>query len=365
MHTHRKRALPHNGKKASAEATKDIESEGNHHQCALTELSSATQKSGGFLAEDGNDTSPDLPVLTTFENIRLIYTRNTCATCAAPLDRSQEDLGIHEPEIYCTRSTAAGHLPLICIDSCGLKFHSVNELKKHSDIHRHDAYQCAVPTCQQAVRHTTISWHLKQIHQHIKWNCAQCGDPFENPSYLDNHGWVRNHVAYKCQYPECGSTASGIGELRRHQLIHKKKAPRHPCPHCRTYRGNDGFKRKDHLNQHIEGYHKINVIKNYHCSQGRCWNTHKGLDAFVQHCLDVHHSLPFVCKVAGCDRVGMNGFDDDKRFKLHQKNDHPSPFQCAHPGCDRIGSNGWLRKRDMIKHVQRLHAENEQLVNSL
>lgn len=167
------------------------------------------------------------------ENVyqRCIYPRNTCTTCAAPLDLSQQDLGIIEPEIYCTRSTAAGHRPLMCIDSCGLKFHSTDELKKHSGGCRHDAYQCAVPTCQKAVRYKTMFSHLRKDHPDLKWNCAQCGNQLWD---LESHAYRENHSSYKCHYPECGSMASGIGELRRHQLIHQKKAPRYPCPHCRT-----------------------------------------------------------------------------------------------------------------------------------
>lgn len=51
----------------------------------------------------------------------------------------------------------------------------------------------------------------------------------------------------------------------------------------------------------------------------------------------------------------MNGFGTDKLYKAHVKKEHQNPFQCSIAGCDRIGTNGWMRKVDMVKHVRKVH----------
>lgn len=70
---------------------------------------------------------------------------------------------------------------------------------------------------------------------------------------------------------------------------------------------------------------------------------------------EVHQSLIYVCLNVNCDRVGMNGFENDKDLRSHAKKDHISEYQCKQPGCDRVGSNGWKRKRDMVKHIEKVH----------
>ena len=98
------------------------------------------------------------------------------------------------------------------------------------------------------------------------------------------------------------------------------------------YRGSNGFKRKDHLRQHVRNYHHI------------------GLDEPVQ-----GSPSAYPCDFEGCDKVGPNAFETEKLLKNHLRKDHPSPFQCSHPGCDRVGTNGWFRVRDMVRHVRQKH----------
>ncbi|KAG4410915.1 hypothetical protein IFR04_015946 [Cadophora malorum] len=79
------------------------------------------------------------------------------------------------------------------------------------------------------------------------------------------------------------------------------------------------------------------------------------MDGLTTHMLEAHHSLPYVCREPNCDRVGMNGLENNKGLKAHCKNDHISPYQCTQSGCDRIGNKGWQRKIEMIKHLQKAH----------
>ena len=134
-----------------------------------------------------------------------------------------------------------------------------------------------------------------------------------------------------------------------------------------SYRGNNGFKRKDHLKQHIRNYHRIETEEKliHACEYDDCKDSYGSLkvftvfEQFANHMLDAHNSSAYVCQFDGCDRVGLNGFENDKLRKLHLKKEHPSPFQCQHPGCDRVGKKGWMRERDMVKHMKNAHGINE------
>jgi general transcription factor IIIA len=95
-----------------------------------------------------------------------------------------------------------------------------------------------------------------------------------------------------------------------------------------------GFKRKDHLRQHIRNYHHIEAD-----SLG----------------LNVEDAVGQFCPFDDCDKSGLNSFENEKLLKAHLKKEHPSPYQCSYPGCGRIGTKGWMRKRDMVKHMKKVH----------
>ncbi|RAL65918.1 hypothetical protein DID88_005580 [Monilinia fructigena] len=304
-----------------------------------------------------------------------IYSKTVCATCSSPLDTSELLLYIKDPEIFCSKSKGPSHLPLSCVPNCGLKYRNIKDLRRHCTATDHKALHCPVPDCIVSYNYPVDSkTHVRYAHHNEKFACHQCGDLFENMTQLDSHGTLEGHFAYLCLYPDCGSMAGRIGDLIRHQACHKSNVARHPCPHCRTYRGNNGFKRKDHLRQHISNYHKIETINYigdiqlspFGCKQAGCASyaarktqNLRSLDELTQHMLNQHNSSAFICDKESCDRVGLNGFDTKKLLQAHIKKDHPSPFQCTHPGCDRVGSKGWLRERDQIKHMLQKHGISE------
>lgn len=100
------------------------------------------------------------------------------------------------------------------------------------------------------------------------------------------------------------------------------------------YRGESGFKRKDHLAQHIRNYHHIDL-----------------------NAQDPNNENPedYSCTFEGCEKTGFNAFESEKLLKAHLKKEHPSPYQCSYPGCHRIGTKGWMRERDMVKHMRKEH----------
>jgi len=291
------------------------------------------------LSDSGNAAgSPQVAASLTYSQ-RVIYTKTTCASCDAPLDNSEQLLNIEDANLYCSRNSSTNHLPVSC-GECNKKFPSLRELKTHlsespCSYEAKQPFRCAVQGCTTTKIYVpNIINHFKWHHPEVKYSCAQCGSGFYSQKNLDQHGEATMHAAYKCRYPECASESTRIGDLHRHQLKHKRIVPRHPCPHCRKYRGNNGFKRKDHLRQHIRNYHHIDADAQDPNADG-----------------SVGHSCPF----EGCDKTGLNGFETEKLMKVHLKKEHPSPYQCSYRGCDRVGTKGWMRERDMIKHMKKVH----------
>ncbi|CCD55159.1 similar to transcription factor Zn, C2H2 [Botrytis cinerea T4] len=298
------------------------------------------------------------------------YTKTTCATCSSELDTSELALYTKDQNVYCRKSKSLNHPLLSCVQGCGLNFHTLKDLREHCRTTNHKALRCPVPGCVVALSGLYQGEdHLKTCHGGTKLACHQCEELFGDTANLDIHASNRGHSAYICRYPDCESIAGRFSDLIRHQACHKKDVPRHPCPHCRTYRGNNGFKRKDHLRQHIRNYHKIEsnhigwigsspfLCKHINCQSYAVMERQnlRSLDDLTQHMLTEHNSSAFICDKMSCDRVGLNGFETKKLFQDHLKKEHPSPFQCTHPGCDRIGSKGWLREKDQTKHMFQKH----------
>ncbi|KAE9379950.1 hypothetical protein N431DRAFT_122026 [Stipitochalara longipes BDJ] len=274
---------------------------------------------------------------------RFAYMYTTCATCQAPLDNSEQLSNIENPEVYCTRTKAMDHLPISCM-ACDGKYRGMKELIDHASYTHfrrdlglfefHYSFRCAIQDCSMKVLPHRVNRHFQICHPDLQYRCAQCGIGCGSLKDLDKHGDQTMHAAYICRYPDCGTECTRIAELIRHQLAHRSTVPRYACLHCRKYRGANGFKRKDHLRQHIRNYHHID-------------DSPRGSNA--------DESAGHACTFDGCDKTGLNAFETEKLLKVHLKKEHPSPYQCSYPGCHRIGTNGWMLERAMVKHMKKDH----------
>jgi general transcription factor IIIA len=159
---------------------------------------------------------------------RAVYPGSTCATCQAPLDTSEQLLNIVDPDLRCTRDRS--HLSIECA-YCKKHFVGPKQLREHSGWH--PTLQCIIQGCEKRLHHLDVSKHFRRDHPEIKHQCSQCGLQFDYQSQLDQHGEQTMHAAYVCHYPDCGSESCRMGDLNRHQLIHKKDVLRYPCRHCR------------------------------------------------------------------------------------------------------------------------------------
>ncbi|KAH8743862.1 hypothetical protein F5882DRAFT_313340 [Hyaloscypha sp. PMI_1271] len=291
----------------------------------------------------------------------VIYLPNICASCDGSLDKAEQDLKFFHPAFYCNRSQELGHLTLACqAPHCLTKFSDIKDLKNHSIRNKHVTLNCGIAGCNAALTASSVNIAEHYLEQHPEISglpCVKCELSFKVMEELASHCRITGHAGFVCRFPGCGAECIHYTDLKRHQLIHKRKTTTYPCAHCRTYRGTRGFKRKDHLVQHMRNYHRMEDYTpiNGVCRERGCHFRYITLGSLTEHMLEVHHSLTYVCREANCDRVGMNGFENDKDLKSHVKSDHISAYQCTQSGCDRIGSNGWKRKRDMVKHIEKVH----------
>ncbi|OCK85647.1 hypothetical protein K432DRAFT_12074 [Lepidopterella palustris CBS 459.81] len=210
-------------------------------------------------------------------------------------------------------------------------------LYDHSIIAGYKALSCNVPLCTDTFSFPSdLSLHRRQKHPKL-YSCAQCKVNFSSFEQLNYHAGHTGHTPYVCDAMDCGSTFSRFDTYERHQLSHKLDVKRWPCPHCNKHRGVNGFKRKDHLTQHLRNYHHM--------------GEEYKVDQYGQSCphKDCEHYRNFPWS-------RDSSFKKISEYTKHMKKVHDeSPFPCTEPGCDRIGGKGYVRKRDLLKHQKKEH----------
>ena len=100
-------------------------------------------------------------------------------------------------------------------------------------------------------------------HGHVRETstkvCDECGDLHESHASLDRHARASKHSAYRCK---CTKLFSRLDVLERHLKNYQVGGPRYPCHYCKLHRGQSSFRRKEHLTQHLQGYHHMDVVRN-------------------------------------------------------------------------------------------------------
>lgn len=165
------------------------------------------------------------------------------------------------------------------------------------------------------------------------------------------------HAALICPVDNCQSTFSHRDVLERHKIIHSITTTRYPCDICRKYRGQDGFKRKDHLTQHIRDYHHHHIsvaCKLYNASSDVFFCPQKDCEMYNYEAFTESGGRK------GVMLLETRVFKQTSDFTAHMRKAHDhSPFPCPEPGCPRIGGKGYFRLRELFKHQQKDHATTE------
>ena len=143
-----------------------------------------------------------------------------------------------------------------------------------------------------------VAWAVEHatVNKRGKRQCVDCGMMFQLAHELEDHGKQHSHKPFGCG---CGCQFTRSDALTRHLNTYSNGAPKYPCNYCKHHRGPNGFRRRDHLLQHLRGYHKLDA------------------------------EAPFPCQVLGCRRVGARGFMGEKALLDHHRLKHTGAPPCT------------------------------------
>ncbi|KAH7357105.1 hypothetical protein BKA65DRAFT_221174 [Rhexocercosporidium sp. MPI-PUGE-AT-0058] len=258
-------------------------------------------------------------------------------------------------------------------------------LNRHASDTGHLAWACTTQGCQKQFS-TDRERDAHQKRPHVAGHgrvdtltpndCIECGLATSSKADLLRHAKELQHQPYACL---CGSSFSRTDVLNRHLEKYDTDDPKHPCKYCKRHRGANGFRRLDHLMQHIRNYHhheldhdpsngpdKSRLKYNFPtCPHSGCSDFRDALfkqqprkvqqagkpfasqAAFTKHMRDVHNESTFPCNVAGCERVGRRGYFREKDLLKHRRDQHPAAssyqmskrdlkIQCTEEGCHAL-----------------------------
>jgi hypothetical protein len=270
----------------------------------------------------------------------------------------------------------------------------------HAKSQGHLAYTCKVAECKKAFV-DEFERDAHELRPHVAghgraetttpFDCFACKTTLPSKADLLRHGKEFQHQPYAC---ECGAAFSRIDVLNRHIESFGTDDPKYPCKYCKRHRGAEGFRRLDHLNQHMRNYHHHEIDKepieqkakntrlkysfpvcpHLDCPQYRD-GTFKELphkiqaqqkpfesqSAFTKHMREVHNECTFPCDVPSCDRVGRRGYFREKDLLKHRREQHPDAsaykltkrdlrIRCTTEGCSAL-----LEPSSMYWHMYAVH----------
>ncbi|KAH8641695.1 hypothetical protein IG631_04636 [Alternaria alternata] len=205
----------------------------------------------------------------------------------------------------------------------------------------HVIKKCAIKSCAFRYVAAEDGKHHMQTMHHGMTSCDQCQEVFMSTWNLEFHASNLGHTAFICKQEDCEKGFTRVDTYSRHQRSHQKDARRFPCKYCRKYRGKNGFKRKDHLTQHVRNYHHIGEDST--SSMHWCTWCPKS---------DCTKSEP-----AGVARYSAESvFSSSKQWISHMRTEHDEcEYSCPQPGCDRVKGKGYFRAADLRTHLRKVH----------
>jgi hypothetical protein len=244
-----------------------------------------------------------------------------------------------------------------------MEFLALSALQNHQRATGHFSFHCLMELrrglkSQRSFEHDSdLVKHQERVHRHwsqSSWaglphmECSDCNAVFQTSWELRYHARDYNHGVFRCSFAECDSTFTRESDLVRHELQHDAiELPKFPCPHCSRHRGSNGFKRKDHLTQHLRNYHNMELEAVagyglvYACTHQGCPESRPLTESWVLR--NENHGYPFKTKA-----------EQTKHLKeVHDE----SIFPCPEPYCDKVGGQGYMRKSDLTKHIKVKHGK--------
>jgi hypothetical protein len=193
--------------------------------------------------------------------------------------------------------------------------------------------------------------------------CAECNETFDSAYELLEHADNRQHSPYACS---CGVKFVRNDALKRHIASYLKENAKYACTFCRRHRGKHAFRRKDHLVQHLRGYHKMEREEISNVLPLGAQGTNWGLEALICPHADCEAYRDNVFKsLPRKEKLERMPFQKRSDYYKHMRDIHKeSMFPCHVANCDRVGVKGYLRAKDFMKHIANKHPEVPQHVLS-
>ncbi|KAI1278632.1 hypothetical protein F5Y07DRAFT_65156 [Xylaria sp. FL0933] len=223
--------------------------------------------------------------------------------------------------------------------------------------------KCSIPGCNSRFyRCKKLRDHQNTPHirdHHAVWDdltiaCAECNETFQDETKLLKHARHQKHSPYACF---CGIKFTRNDVLTRHVQSFTKESAKYPCTFCKRHRGKTAFRRRDHLVQHLQGYHKMEPEEINDISPPTFRpQSRQILTCPVADCEayrdDAFKALPWKKQIEG------RPFQKQSDYNKHMRDVHKeSAFPCPVGSCDRVGAKGYMREKDLIKHLADKHPD--------
>ncbi|KAK1719746.1 hypothetical protein BDP67DRAFT_131685 [Colletotrichum lupini] len=252
---------------------------------------------------------------------------------------------------------------LLTCAECGEQFQSERLVSWHASRTRHEAYLCLSPGCGKRF----VSSRERDAHQrrpHLEGHeriemghpfaCVECSVEFRNKSKLQEHANEAQHNPFACS---CGKNFARLDVLHRHLDSMGTDMPKFPCQFCKSHRGENGFRRRDHLRQHVRGYHRFEAEgKNEDIMPSRRGKYQTPPVCHFADCL--HHRDENFKTLSREEQTRSKPFETQSEYTKHMKNAHDfTAFPCTVRCCSKTGARGYAREKDLIKHRKKEHPE--------
>ena len=148
-----------------------------------------------------------------------------------------------------------GEGSLIC-KKCDEEFPTINVLYNHNKaVHRKISFKCDY--CEYVSKQKVhLLDHINGVHLKEKnFKCTMCEKRYSTSSSLSVH--IKSHSKIYTNCKDCGKNILERSLKGHQQEVHSKTSERkHVCVHCHCKKT---FKRKDHMNEHINVVHTKTV----------------------------------------------------------------------------------------------------------
>ncbi|KAI1381316.1 hypothetical protein F4677DRAFT_440532 [Hypoxylon crocopeplum] len=196
-----------------------------------------------------------------------------------------------------------------------------------------------------------VSSHYR-VQGPSRFSCAECHSSFPTRGDLRIHANDQRHSQIICA---CGEKFSRTDVLSRHVASFRKATKKFPCTFCKRHRGNQGFRRQDHLVQHLLGYHKFETEE----VQKICPTSFKTKSYYILVCPDPQCEFyrgDEYWRLGWSNRNAQSPFKKQSDYSKHLKDVHEiSRFPCPVAGCDRVDAKGYMAANGLMKHLACQH----------